>query len=99
VTRLNGRKGVDKLGEYRNAVYTPPYQKLTLNEVTFETRLERHRVEVDDFDEFRKFRAGRLADAVAAQRAAVQLRPRDKELAEQLAAFEKAARDKGVKAS
>jgi tetratricopeptide (TPR) repeat protein len=39
-------------------------------------------------------RAGRLAEAVAAQRAAVKLRPRDKELAEQLAALEKAARVK-----
>lgn len=32
VTRLNGRKGVEKLGEVRNIVYTPSYQKLTLNE-------------------------------------------------------------------
>jgi tetratricopeptide (TPR) repeat protein len=32
VTRLNGRKGVEKLGEYRNITYTPSYQKLTLNE-------------------------------------------------------------------
>ena len=32
VTRLNGRKGVEKLGEYRNIIYTPSYQKLTLNE-------------------------------------------------------------------
>ncbi|HZY86395.1 MAG TPA: DUF3857 domain-containing protein, partial [Gemmataceae bacterium] len=31
VTRLNGRKGVDKLGEYHNIVYDPSYQKLTLN--------------------------------------------------------------------
>jgi tetratricopeptide (TPR) repeat protein len=31
VTRLNGRKGVEKLGEYRNIVYDPSYQKLTLN--------------------------------------------------------------------
>jgi tetratricopeptide (TPR) repeat protein len=31
VTRLNGRKGVEKLGEYRNITYTPSYQKLTLN--------------------------------------------------------------------
>jgi tetratricopeptide (TPR) repeat protein len=32
VTRLNGRKGVEKLGEARNIVYDPSYQKLTLNE-------------------------------------------------------------------
>ncbi len=32
VTRLNGRKGVEKLGETRNIAYDPSYQKLTLNE-------------------------------------------------------------------
>jgi tetratricopeptide (TPR) repeat protein len=32
VTRLNGRKGVEKLGEYRNIAYNPGHQKLTLNE-------------------------------------------------------------------
>ena len=32
ITRLNGRKGVEKLGEYKNIVYSPAYQKLTLNE-------------------------------------------------------------------
>jgi tetratricopeptide (TPR) repeat protein len=32
VTRLNGRKGIDKLGEYRNVTYDPAFQKLTLNE-------------------------------------------------------------------
>jgi tetratricopeptide (TPR) repeat protein len=32
ITRLNGRKGVEKLGEYRNIAYDPSYQKLTLNE-------------------------------------------------------------------
>ena len=32
VTRLNGRKGVEKLGEYRNITFSPSYQKLTLNE-------------------------------------------------------------------
>ncbi len=32
VTRLNGRKGIEKLGEYRNITFTPSYQKLTLNE-------------------------------------------------------------------
>jgi tetratricopeptide (TPR) repeat protein/transglutaminase-like putative cysteine protease len=31
LTRLNGRKGVEKIGEYHNLVYTPAYQKLTLN--------------------------------------------------------------------
>ena len=31
VTRLNGRKGVEKLGEYKNIVYDPSFQKLTLN--------------------------------------------------------------------
>src|SRR3954453_13931615 len=31
VTRLNGRKGVEKLGEYRSIVYNPAYEKLTLN--------------------------------------------------------------------
>jgi tetratricopeptide (TPR) repeat protein/transglutaminase-like putative cysteine protease len=32
ITRLNGRKGVENLGEYRNITYDPTYQKLTLNE-------------------------------------------------------------------
>jgi tetratricopeptide (TPR) repeat protein len=32
ITRLNGRKGVEKLGEYRNISYDPTYQKATLNE-------------------------------------------------------------------
>jgi tetratricopeptide (TPR) repeat protein len=32
ITRLNGRKGVEKLGESRNIAYDPSYQKLTLNE-------------------------------------------------------------------
>jgi tetratricopeptide (TPR) repeat protein len=32
VTRLNGRKGIEKVGEYRNITYTPAYQKLTLHE-------------------------------------------------------------------
>jgi tetratricopeptide (TPR) repeat protein len=32
VTRLNGRKGIEKLGEVRNIAYDPSYQKLTLNE-------------------------------------------------------------------
>lgn len=31
VTRLNGRKGIEKLGEARNIAYDPSYQKLTLN--------------------------------------------------------------------
>jgi tetratricopeptide (TPR) repeat protein/transglutaminase-like putative cysteine protease len=31
VTRFNGRKGIDKLGEYRNITYDPSFQKLTLN--------------------------------------------------------------------
>src|SRR5436305_242946 len=31
IVRFNGRKGVDKLGEYRNISYAPAYQKLTLN--------------------------------------------------------------------
>src|SRR4051794_39104428 len=31
VTRLNSRKGIDKLGEYRSITYDPAYQKLTLN--------------------------------------------------------------------
>jgi tetratricopeptide (TPR) repeat protein len=31
VTRLNGRKGVEKLGEYKNIVYDPSFQQLTLN--------------------------------------------------------------------
>jgi tetratricopeptide (TPR) repeat protein len=42
-------------------------------------------------------RAGRLADALGVQRAAVKLRPADRELAEQLSALEKAARSKGGK--
>src|SRR5262245_19637511 len=32
VTRLNGRKGVERLGEYRSITFDPTYQKLTLNE-------------------------------------------------------------------
>jgi tetratricopeptide (TPR) repeat protein len=32
VTRLNGRKGVEALGEYRNIYFDPDYQKLVLNE-------------------------------------------------------------------
>jgi tetratricopeptide (TPR) repeat protein len=32
ITRLNGRKAIDKLGEYRNITYSPAHQKLTLNE-------------------------------------------------------------------
>jgi tetratricopeptide (TPR) repeat protein len=32
VTRFNSRKAIEKLGEYKNIVYTPAYQKLTLNE-------------------------------------------------------------------
>jgi tetratricopeptide (TPR) repeat protein len=32
VTRFNSRKAVEKLGEYKNVVWTPAYQKLTLNE-------------------------------------------------------------------
>jgi tetratricopeptide (TPR) repeat protein/transglutaminase-like putative cysteine protease len=34
ITRLNGRKGVEKLGEYRHITYDPAYQKITLNEAT-----------------------------------------------------------------
>jgi tetratricopeptide (TPR) repeat protein len=32
ITRFSGRKGIDKLGEYRNITYNPSYQTLTLNE-------------------------------------------------------------------
>ncbi len=32
VTRLNGRKGVEALGEYHGIFFDPAYQKLTLNE-------------------------------------------------------------------
>jgi tetratricopeptide (TPR) repeat protein len=32
VTRFNGRKGIDKLGEYRNITYDPTYEKPTLND-------------------------------------------------------------------
>jgi tetratricopeptide (TPR) repeat protein/transglutaminase-like putative cysteine protease len=31
ITRLNGRKGIDKLGEYHTITYSPSYQKVTLN--------------------------------------------------------------------
>src|SRR5262249_47423696 len=31
VTRLNGRKGVERLGEYHSISFDPSYQKLTLN--------------------------------------------------------------------
>src|SRR5262245_30842056 len=32
VTRLNSRKAIQELGEYRGILYTPAYEKLTLNE-------------------------------------------------------------------
>ena len=32
ITRLNSRKGIDKLGEFRSISYDPTYEKLTLNE-------------------------------------------------------------------
>ena len=32
ITRLNSRKGIEKLGEYRSISYDPAYEKLTLNE-------------------------------------------------------------------
>jgi tetratricopeptide (TPR) repeat protein len=32
ITRFNGRKGIEKLGEYRSIYYNPRYDKLTLNE-------------------------------------------------------------------
>ena len=32
VTRFNGRKAVERLGEYRNITYDPAYETLTLNE-------------------------------------------------------------------
>jgi tetratricopeptide (TPR) repeat protein len=32
VTRLNGRKGIDKLGEYKNISFDPAYEQLVLNE-------------------------------------------------------------------
>jgi hypothetical protein len=32
ITRLQSRKGVEKLGEYRSITYDPTYEKLTLNE-------------------------------------------------------------------
>src|SRR5712692_1724664 len=32
ITRLNSRKGIDKLGEFRSISYDPSYEKLTLNE-------------------------------------------------------------------
>jgi tetratricopeptide (TPR) repeat protein len=31
ITRLNGRKGIEKLGEFRNLTYTPSHQKVTLH--------------------------------------------------------------------
>jgi tetratricopeptide (TPR) repeat protein len=34
VTRLNSRKGIDKLGEYRAITFDPTYEKLTLNEAS-----------------------------------------------------------------
>ena len=42
------------------------------------------------------FRAGKIDKAVALQREALKLRPRDREIAEQLAAFEKATRPAGA---
>jgi tetratricopeptide (TPR) repeat protein/transglutaminase-like putative cysteine protease len=32
ITRLNGRKGIEKLGEYQRIAYDPAYQTLTLND-------------------------------------------------------------------
>src|SRR5262249_14193576 len=32
ITRLNSRKALDKLGEYRNMTFTPAYEKLILHE-------------------------------------------------------------------
>jgi tetratricopeptide (TPR) repeat protein len=32
ITRFNSRKAVEKLGEYKNIIYTPAYQQLTLHE-------------------------------------------------------------------
>jgi tetratricopeptide (TPR) repeat protein/transglutaminase-like putative cysteine protease len=32
ITRFNGRKGIDSRGEYRNILFDPSYEKLTLNE-------------------------------------------------------------------
>ncbi len=32
LTRLNSRKGVDRLGEFRSVIYDPSFEKLTLNE-------------------------------------------------------------------
>lgn len=32
ITRLNSRKGIDKLGEYRAIMFDPTFEKLTLNE-------------------------------------------------------------------
>jgi tetratricopeptide (TPR) repeat protein len=32
ITRLNGRKAIEKFGEFRHITYDPSYQKLTLNE-------------------------------------------------------------------
>ena len=32
ITRLNSRKGIEKLGEFRSITYDPVYEKLTLNE-------------------------------------------------------------------
>ena len=40
------------------------------------------------------FQAGRRDDAIKAQKEAVQLRPNDKEIGEQLATFEKATEEK-----
>jgi tetratricopeptide (TPR) repeat protein/transglutaminase-like putative cysteine protease len=32
ITRLNSRKGIERLGEYRSIVFDPTYEKVTLNE-------------------------------------------------------------------
>src|SRR5437016_5081097 len=32
ITRFNGRKGIERLGEYKNITYDPTYQTLMLNE-------------------------------------------------------------------
>ncbi len=46
VTRLNGRKAIEKMGEYRSIVYSPGYQKVALNLARIH-KADGHTVEIE----------------------------------------------------
>jgi tetratricopeptide (TPR) repeat protein/transglutaminase-like putative cysteine protease len=46
IIRFNGRKGIEKLGEYRSISYDPAYQKLTLNEARV-LKADGRRIEIE----------------------------------------------------